>query len=213
MSRTLVLWHEIQQIVLFLETGILNMLIRKANKEESETITALIMLAMEDIVYNFIGEKSEDKARCFLNSLTEENGNQYSYENCWIAESGGEIVGTAVVYDGARLNELREPVGEKVKSMFNREFNPEDETQAGEYYIDCVGVSPDQQGKGIGTKIFRFLIDEYVEKRNETLGLLVDNDNPAAKKLYLKLGFEVVGEKTLTGKQMEHLQFKKKELH
>lgn len=187
------------------------MLIRKANKEESETITALIMLAMEDIVYNFIGEKSEGKARCFLNSLTEETGNQYSYENCWIAESGGEIVGTAVVYDGARLNELREPVGAKVKSMFNREFNPEDETQAGEYYIDCVGVNPDQQGKGIGTKIFRFLIDEYVEKRNETLGLLVDNDNPDAKKLYLKLGFEVVGEKTLTGKQMEHLQFKKKE--
>ena len=186
------------------------MLIRKANREESETITALIMLAMEDIVYNFIGEKSEGKAFCFLNSLTEETGNQYSYENCWIAESGGEIVGTAIVYDGARLHELREPVGEKVRSMFNREFNPEDETQAGEYYIDCVGVSPNQQGKGIGTKIFQFLIEEYVEKRNETLGLLVDNDNPNAKKLYLKLGFEIVGKKTLAGKKMERLQLKKK---
>ncbi|WP_300665519.1 GNAT family N-acetyltransferase [Fluviicola sp.] len=187
------------------------MLIRKANQEESETIASLMMLAMEDIVYNFIGEKSAGKALCFLSSLTEEKGNQYSYENCWIAESGGEIVGTAIVYDGARLNELREPVGNKVKNMFNREFNPEDETQAGEYYIDCVGVSPNQQGKGIGTKIFQFLIEEYVEKRNETLGLLVDQDNPNAKKLYLKLGFEIAGEKTLAGKKMEHLQFKKKE--
>ena len=94
--------------------------------------------------------------------------------------------------------------------MFNKPFNPEDETQAGEYYIDCVGVNPNQQGKGIGSKIFQFLIDEYVYRRKETLGLLVDRDNPNAKRLYLKLGFEVVGEKTLVGKRLEHLQFKKK---
>jgi len=54
----------------------------------------------------------------------------------------------------------------------------------------------------------QFLIDEYVYKSNETLGLLVDKDNPAAKKLYLKLGFEFVGNKTFAGKQMEHLQLK-----
>jgi ribosomal protein S18 acetylase RimI-like enzyme len=57
--------------------------------------------------------------------------------------------------------------------------------------------------------MFQFLIDEYVHKRDKTLGLLVDKDNPDAKKLYLKLGFEIVGEKTLVGKNMEHLQFKK----
>jgi ribosomal protein S18 acetylase RimI-like enzyme len=73
-----------------------------------------------------------------------------------------------------------------------------------------MAVSPHQQGKGIGSKLFDFLIGEYVYKQNETLGLLVDKDNPNAKKLYLKLGFEVVSEKTLAGKEMEHLQFKKK---
>ncbi|MNU98702.1 ribosomal-protein-alanine N-acetyltransferase [compost metagenome] len=186
------------------------MLIRKANREESEIIASHVILAMEDIVYSFIGEKSAEKALWFLNSLAEEKGNQYSYENCWVAESDGEIVGVALVYDGARLNELREPVSHKVKTLFKREFNPEDETQAGEYYIDCVAVNPDQQGKGIGSKIFQFLIHEYVDQRNETLGLLVDKDNPNAKKLYLKLGFEIVGEKVLAGKKMEHLQFRKK---
>jgi ribosomal protein S18 acetylase RimI-like enzyme len=117
-------------------------------------------------------------------------------------------VAVAVVYDGAKLHELRAPVAQAVKSMFNRDFNPEDETKAGEYYIDSIGVAPHQQGKGLGEKLLQFLIDAYVYKKNETLGLLVDKENPNAKKLYLKLGFEVVGEKILVGKNMEHLQFK-----
>lgn len=187
------------------------MLIRKARRQESTIIANYIFLAMEEIAYQFIGENSAEKALQLLNSLIEETNNQYSYENCWLVESENEIVAAALVYDGTKLHELRKPVTRKIEAMFNRAFNPEDETQAGEYYIDCVGVDPNQQGKGIGTQIFQFLIDEYVNKRNETLGLLVDRDNPNAKRLYLKLGFEVVGEKTLVGKKLEHLQFKNKQ--
>jgi ribosomal protein S18 acetylase RimI-like enzyme len=184
------------------------MLIRKATPKDSSVIATYLMLAMEDIVYQFIGENSREKAIQFLERLTSKKNTQYSYENCWIAELENEIAGVAVVYEGAKLLELREPVAKEIKSMFGRDFNPEDETQEGEFYIDCMAVSPHQQGKGIGSKLFDFLIDEYVYKQNETLGLLVDKDNPSAKKLYLKLGFEVVSEKTLAGKEMEHLQFK-----
>jgi ribosomal protein S18 acetylase RimI-like enzyme len=184
--------------------------IRRAKKEESGIIASYIFLAMEDIVYRFIGEASAEKAFGLLDSLVREENNQYSYENCWVAASEGKIIAAAIVYDGARLIELREPVARKIASLFNRDFHLEDETQVGEYYIDCVGVHPDHQGKGIGSELFQFLINEYVHRKNETLGLLVDKDNPDAKKLYLKLGFEVVGEKTLAGKKMEHLQYKKK---
>jgi ribosomal protein S18 acetylase RimI-like enzyme len=185
------------------------MLIRKAQCEESTIISSLILLAMKDIVFQFIGEGSVEKSIQLLDSLVKEKNNQYSYENCWVVEYEGEIVAAAILYDGAKLKELRKPVANKIKSMFGRDFNPEDETQAGEYYIDSVGVDPNQQGKGIGSKIFQFLIDEYVYRRKETLGLLVDKDNPNAKKLYLRLGFEVVGEKTFTGKSMERLRFQK----
>ncbi len=184
------------------------MFIRKAKPEESSIIAVLILLAMEDIAYTFIGEKSKEKALQFLEALVKEANNQYSYENCWVLESGNAIVAAAIVYSGADLARLREPVARQVKSMFDRPFIPEDETQAGEYYIDSVGVAPGQQGKGIGAELFRFLIEEYVNKQGQTLGLLVDKDNPRAKKLYLKLGFEVVGEKILAGKQLEHLQYR-----
>lgn len=184
------------------------MIIRKATVEDAKIIADYILLAMEDILYSFIGENSYEKAVHFLNCLIQEKGNQYSYENCWVAEANSELIAAALVYDGARLRELRKLVGRLIQKQFNRYFNPEDETQAGEFYIDCVGVNPNQQGKGIGTQVFQFLIHEYVTKSGQTLGLLVDKNNPKAKQLYLKLGFELIGEKMLVGKPMEHLQFR-----
>jgi len=184
------------------------MVIRKAKIEDTSCIVNYMMLAMQDIVYKFIGEENDEKATQFLTNLVGRKGDQYSYENCWIAELDGEDVGAAVVYDGGKLHELRDPVIQEIKKMTGRNYCPEDETQAGEFYIDCVGVSPNHQGKGIGSKIFRFLIDEYVYNRGESLGLLVDKDNQGAKKLYLKLGFEIVGEQELAGKEMEKMQYK-----
>lgn len=67
------------------------MLIRNAKREESKIIANYIFLAMEEIAYQFIGEKSAEKALQFLSSLTEENGNQYSYENCWVVECENKI--------------------------------------------------------------------------------------------------------------------------
>src|SRR5690606_6514914 len=95
----------------------------------------------------------------------------------------------------------------QIREMFGRDFNPEDETQAGEYYIDSVGVHPDRQGEGIGSKVFEFLINTYLHERKQTVGLLVDKDNPTEKSLYLTPGFKSVGDKTLAGKELEHMQY------
>lgn len=187
-----------------------SMVIRKAKIEDSKIIAEYMMLAMKDIVYRFIGENSMVRATQVLEYLISKEATQYSYENCWVVESNEKVIAVANIYDGAKLQELRKPVAEVIKSMFNRDFSPEDETEAGEFYIDCVGVNPGEQGIGIGSKIFEFLIDEYVYKNHKTLGLLVDKDNSDAKRLYLKLGFMIIGEKILTGKRMDHLQFKNK---
>ncbi|MHC9090086.1 GNAT family N-acetyltransferase [Tenacibaculum sp. IMCC1] len=182
------------------------MIIRKATTKDTKEIASYMLLAMEDIVYKFIGESSTKKALAFLEALIIQKNNQYSYENCWVIESDNKTIAAANIYDGADLKKLRKPVAALIKTMFNKELTYEYETQPGEYYIDCIGVNPSYQGKGVGSKILTFLIDEYVHKKSETLGLLVDKDNPNAKKLYLKLGFKVVGRKTLANKEMEHLQ-------
>ncbi|MBS7254147.1 GNAT family N-acetyltransferase [Flavobacterium branchiicola] len=182
------------------------MIIRKALHSDSAQIAPILLLAMEDIIYNFIAKKEYASAKDFLQYFIEKENNQYSYQNCYVAEEENEILGVVNLYNGASLIELRQPVIDYVKTHFNPDFNPEEETQSGEFYIDSLGVNPKHQGKGIGSKILRFLIDEFVHKNNQTLGLLVEEENPNAKKLYLKLGFKPVGEKTLVGKKLEHLQ-------
>ncbi|MFT3750280.1 MAG: N-acetyltransferase [Agriterribacter sp.] len=183
------------------------MLIRKATEADAAYIAPLILLAMEEIAYHFIGKHSREKAIGFFVTMISTKANQYSYENCWVTEQEGEIIAAALVYDGAQLHELRKPVAEQIKLMFGTDFNHGDETQSGEYYIDCIGVKPGQQGKGTGSKMLNFLVEEYAKRGTQPLGLLVDKDNPQAKKLYVRSGFEVAGEKIFAGKCMEHMQY------
>ena len=180
--------------------------IRKAKVQDAETLATLLMLATGEVIYKFIGEQDYGKARGFLLRFVQAENNQYSFENCYVAIAEGEVVAAALVYDGAHLNELRKPVLDYIHRYFDADLALEDETQAGEFYLDSLGVSPERQGKGIGSKLLSFLIDEIVHKNGEKLGLLVDQANPDAKRLYLKLGFRVVQQKKLLGISLEHLQ-------
>ena len=180
--------------------------IRKATIDDAAHIATFLFLAMEDIVYKFIGAKDADKALAFFLYFTHKEDNQYSYTKCFVAELDGHVVAAANVYNGADLHQLREPVVQYIHSHYNPAFQPEDETQAGEYYLDCLAVHPQHHGKGYGSAMLRFLIQEYVVKHQQPIGLLVDEDNPNAKRLYIKMGFVSDGVKLLFGKQMEHLQ-------
>ena len=182
------------------------MIIRKAELRDTKKVAEYLLLAMEEIVYEFIEERSPEKAAAFMNMCVENENNQYSYQNAWVAEENNEVIGAVVIYDGAELYFLRENVEKYIKSVTLKLFQPEDETQSGEYYIDSFGVSKEHQGKGIGSKMLTHLIQEYHEKQGLALGLLVEKENPAAKRLYQRLGFKKVGEKMLVGKEMEHMQ-------
>lgn len=185
------------------------MIIRKALTTDADAIADCMMLAMAHIVCQFVGEEHAHSAKSFLKHFILQKHNQYSYENCWVAEDEEGVVAAVNVYNGAMLYELRKPVAKYVREKYNIAFCPEDETSVGEYYVDTLGVKVNKQGEGIGSELLSFLIAEYVGRQGETLGLLVEKGNERAKSLYLKLGFRVVGTQTLVGEEMEHLQIKK----
>ena len=180
---------------------------RKATKQDASSVAKLMMLAMDKIVFDFIGEKNNEKGTLFLENLIQQENNQYSYQNTIVVEYNNQIAGCTTFYDGVKLEELRKPVLDILKSSYNQVINPQDETQAGEIYIDTIAVSPGFQGQGIGSKILDYLIEEIAIKQNNVLGLLVDFDNPNAKKLYERKGFKVVGEKMLMNENHEHMQY------
>lgn len=184
------------------------MIVRKAIPEDSEAINPLFLLVMRFMVNRFIGEENDELSMNFFTPFIRQQGNQYSYDNCFVAEIDKEIVGVINVYDGALLKEMQRPVLDYIHKNLNPNLTIEDETQPGEFYIDVLSVSPKHQGKGIGSILLKHAIKEICQNNKKTLGLLVDHENPNAKRLYLTLGFEKVGEKILSGHQMDHLQFK-----
>lgn len=183
-------------------------MIRKARSEDSSTLAELMLLAMSDIVFAFIGSYDHEQALSFMNGLVRQRGNQYSFENSWLAEENGQIIGSITIYDGADLQRLRQPVLDLLSKQYSRTILPEIETEAGEIYIDTLAVHPDHRGKALGTRLLQFIIEQKVEQEGRALGLLVDKNNLMAKKLYLKLGFRKVGERTLVNHPYDHLQLK-----
>lgn len=183
------------------------MIIRPALKFEADKIAKLMNLAMLEITYQFIGEENIEKANAFLAHFVAQENNQYSYQNIYVAEENNEILGQISIYDGAKLQELRQPIWDKIKADRDVDYWAENETEAGEMYIDTLAVSPNTQGKGIGKQLIQYAIDEVVVKQKKVLGLLVDKDNPAAKRLYERIGFKVVKDIRIFGKVMEHMQY------
>lgn len=181
--------------------------IRKAKKEDAPQIAELMILAMTEIVYQFIGQEDFEEGKKLLCDLIQEQNNQYSYQYIFVAENKDGIMGQICLYPGGQLQTLRQPVLDRIKEKYHIDYQPADETQEGEIYIDTIAVSPKAQGKGIGKLLIEFVIKEFVNKRKETLGLLVDYDNPNAKRLYEKMGFVVKNNISVFGKKMDHMQY------
>lgn len=183
------------------------MIIRPALPSDAPQLAKLINMAMLEITYQFIGKEDAEEADLFMESLVRQKGNQYSYENIFVLQERDDILGQICIYDGARCTELRQKVWAKIKADYGRDYFAEKETEAGEMYLDTFAVLPSTRGRGLGKQLLNFAIVHFVEKQNKTLGLLVDKDNPNAKKLYLNMGFKVIEDKFIFGKEMEHMQY------
>lgn len=183
------------------------MIIRPARPEDASRLAELINMAMIDITYQFIGKDDEAEANRFIMSLVKESNNQYSYQNIFVIQELNKIIGHISIYNGDHFTQLRQKVWDTIKEKYGHSYQAEDETAPGEMYIDTFAICPSERGKGLGKELLQFAIDYYVTKQKKILGLLVDNDNPNAKKLYQSIGFKVVEERNIFGKKMEHMQY------
>ena len=177
--------------------------IRKAQKEDASQIAELFMLAwpVEDIM-NSNGITYQQ----LHESMTEIAATQqtiYSYENTFVAEVGGKIVGAMCAYDGADYQKLKQPIVNILGS--DSGFAQLKETEAGEFYLDSVGVHEEYRGRGIATQLFAAQIERAKSLGHKIVGLIVDEDKPQAEALYTRLGFRHIDQKDFFGHMMKHM--------
>ncbi|PZP41646.1 MAG: GNAT family N-acetyltransferase, partial [Pseudopedobacter saltans] len=163
--------------------------IRPAIAEDAFFVAPLIYEAMGELVSKFTKGNVQEGILLFEHFFRKEN-NQYSFQNCSIAQYNGEDAGMILTYDGKDLSVLRHSFLMYLESQYNFRINPiEDETQQGELYIDCLAVEPKFRGKRLGSALIKSAIDKAKTLKIPNTGLIVDIHNDIALRLYESLGF------------------------
>lgn len=181
--------------------------IRAARATDAVSIAPLLQQAMGSLADRFTNNAPAAEQLSLFEHFIGQPGNQYSFENTLVYQTPVGILGMSNSYDGGKLYQLRASFFDYISKRFGVQLNnPDDETEAGEFYLDCVSVDAAAQGQGIGTALLQAMIHRGKVLGHSRAGLLVDIVNPQAKKLYLKLGFEVVKEKSFMGGSYVHMQ-------
>lgn len=182
--------------------------IEKAQPLQASAIASLIMLAMNHACCQYFAGPHHTLSdfQQLMSRLVERRDSQYSYLHTLVALNGNEVIGCCVSYEGEKLHALRRAFIDEALASFGIDYSAmEDETQAGELYIDSLAVDARYQGRGIATALLKATCEKALAL-HLPVGLLVDKGNPAAERLYTRLGFRYVNDATWGSHPMKHLQ-------
>ncbi|EPE61906.1 acetyltransferase family protein [Exiguobacterium sp. S17] len=178
--------------------------IRHAQSNESEAIAPLVYAAIHDIAYSLTGTADQEQALERLAMWIGRPNNRLSYENIWVADIDGIIAGIIIAYEGKRAIELDEPI----KQWLIERGQPghlDVETEGDVVYIDSVAVDSAFGGRGIGTKLIQRVVEHARETNILAVTLNVDQGNPAAVRLYERLGFHKQKEIEISGGRFDYM--------
>lgn len=193
------------------------MTITPASPCHAAQIARLIMLAMNHDCCRFLAgpRHTLDDFFHMMQALVLMPDSQYSWRNAIVALDDeaspsaaleqAPVAGVVVGYDGACLHQLRRRFQEAALEHLQMDYSHmDDETCAGEFYIDSLAVSPRYRRRGIASSLLRAMIGRASALRLPA-ALLVDKGNPDAERLYTSLGFRHHGDAVWGSHPMKHL--------
>ena len=181
----------------------MDIIIRQAHKEEASQIAELFMLAWP--VDEILGSNglTYEQLHESITLIAASEETIYSYENTLVADIDGKLVGAMCAYDGADYQRLKQPIVDALGPDCG--FAKMKETEAGEFYLDSVGVLPEYRGRGIASRIIEAQCERAASLGHKVAGLIVDVDKPQVESLYSRLGFTYLDDKDFFGHAMRHM--------
>lgn len=184
-----------------------NSLLRDAQPEDAEVVSILLVQAMGSLASSFTSGADYSEQIALFRKFFKEKHNQYSYQNTIVCIKNDKVIGSVNGYDGSLLKTLRTDFSNYIHDKYGFVFpNDSDETCPGEFYVDCVSVLNEFQGKGVGSSLINAMTERAKSKEISKIGLLVDTSNEKAFTLYQKLGFEIVEKKFFINYFYFHMQ-------
>ena len=124
----------------------------------------------------------------------------YSWRNATIALYDGVPAGLMVAYDGARYRSMRDVTFPMIRMYVGDDYhNMDDESCAGEYYLDSLAVLPEYRRRGIASALIQEMLRQRDAAGIPLATIAVDPDNDTAYRLYKKHGFRHDGQITVFG--------------
>jgi ribosomal protein S18 acetylase RimI-like enzyme len=181
-------------------------MIRQAIRRDSAEAIPLICQAIGDLAFILSGTSDVQETVFVLSDFFQQEGNRLSYQNALVMEEEGQLVGLVLLYDGAKARELDLPLERAAAARSgNFKYRIPTEPEVSEFYLDTLSVIPRCQGRGYGRTLIEAGCDRARRLQHSRIALLVEVDNPAAKRLYDRLGFRADYTRLLAGHEYFHM--------
>lgn len=179
-------------------------MIRKAIKEDFRVVEGLFEF-IKSLEIDILKDYSEEKVFKILEYVFVSKYDRFSYKNCTVFESDGEIKGFSFTYHYDEVEKMKEFWYDEVVKYFDLKKDSiifdYNEVLVGEFYLDTLFVFSDARGEGIGNK----LLTEFVNSGESKLSLNVAQSNERARKLYESYGFKKECEIFIGHENYDHL--------
>ncbi|BCJ94028.1 N-acetyltransferase [Anaerocolumna cellulosilytica] len=173
----------------------------------SEAGARLNQMALDYMAYSLIGSKDGNMIERTLRSLWKQKENRFSHEYAFEAKLMGDTVGMVTCYSVTVMNELAWPTTRRLLKLRRWELVKYallhlneiiamlalKEGRDGEYHIGTLATLPESRGYGIGSKLIAHVEAYAIQHGFQRISLTVKKDNEKARKLYEKLGYQIVG--------------------
>ena len=181
-------------------------MIREAVRSDAALAVPLILQAIGDIAFVLTGTTNSRETASILEGFFGQEATRISFQNALVIENGGQLLGLAILYDGAKARDLDVPLERAAaQKSGDASYCIPTEAEASEFYLDTLSVCPSCQRRGWGRKLIEAACDRARKLGHSHLALLVDVDNAAAKGLYERLGFCADYRKWIAGHEYFHM--------